>query len=195
MVYENQDRIEARIRKLSRELEQIDDFFYGSEKDNDRLLYMGMLERKRDDFVRSIVLQMHTSIDDLLTQMLFEWILGAEHLKAGPKLRTKRGQALGRMLAGGRALGFEMKLDFAVVVGVINTETRNKIRELNTVRNKCSHHWVLDVPIRRGRKTTRQRLPRLLNFRGHDLHKVDVLKDFSREYGEIYCRLFTKAIS
>jgi len=46
---------EAKIARLTREIAEIDEFFY---KVKDRLPYAGMLERKRDDMVRSTVLQL-----------------------------------------------------------------------------------------------------------------------------------------
>lgn len=193
MVWENPERVEKAIRRLTRELEEIDKFFYRYNEDGDRVLYAGMLERKRDDAVRSTVLQLHTSIEDLLTEWLFSQILSTERRKSRKKRRTKRGQALERMLTGSGSLGFDMKLNFAVVIGLINSKTRDKLRELNTIRNKCSHNWILNVAVRRGKKTKQPR-PRLLNFRGRDLHKVPVLKDFAREYGIIYYRMYAKSL-
>lgn len=201
MVWENPVRVDRAIKRLTSELNEIDDFFYGHEKDKDRVLYLGQLERKRDDVIRSGVLQIHTAIEDLITEMIFSWVLGTGHRKSGKKRRTKRGHALGEMLSGSRSLGFHMKLNFAVVVGVISPTLSAKLRELNSLRNKCSHNWLLNVAVRRGRKVTKrgkrlkQPLPRLLSFRGHDLHKIPVFKDFCAEYGRIYYRLFLKALS
>ena len=192
MVWENPERVELAIRRLTKELGEIDKFFYGSAKD--RVLHLGMLERKRDDVVRSLLMQLHTSIEDLMTSMLFSQILGTDHGKHGKKSRTNRGRALERMLVGGGSLGFDMKLNLAVVVGLFNSSTRDKLKELNAIRNKCSHNWLLNVAVRRGKNPKGTR-PLLLNFRGKDLHKVAVLKDFSAEYGRIYYRLFAKAIS
>jgi len=155
---------------------------------------MGMFEFKRDDIVRSAVLQMHTAIEDLMTDMLYSWILGAPRRKLGRKTRyTKRGQALSRLLSGG-ALGFDKKLDFAVVMGVINSKTRDKLRELNAVRNKCSHHWRLDALVL-GKTTRKQKRPCLLNFRGRDLHKVATLEAFVSEYAGVYLQLYAKSIN
>ena len=98
MVWENPDRVEKTIKRLTREIEEIDRFFYGHNKERDRLGYMGMLERKRDDIVRSAVLQLHTATEDLLTEILLDEILGTPHNKSYKKLRTKKGQALARML-------------------------------------------------------------------------------------------------
>ncbi len=152
-----------------------------------------MLEFKRDDIVRSAVLQMHTAIEDLMTDMLYSWILGTPRRKSGHKKRhTKRGRALSRLLSGG-ALGFDKKLDFAVVVGVIDSKTRDNLKELNTIRNKCSHHWRLDAAVL-SKTTPKQKRPRLLSFRGRDLHKFPVLQDFVSEYASVYLRLYAKSL-
>ena len=87
MVYENPKQVEKRIGRLTREIEEIDHFFYGFHKDH--FLYMGMLEFKRDDIVRSVVLQLHTSIEDLMTQYLFSEILGTEPWEDGKKAPNK----------------------------------------------------------------------------------------------------------
>jgi hypothetical protein len=44
------------------------------------------------------------------------------------------------MLSDHGSLGFDMKLNLAVALGVINAPTREHLMELNTLRNKCSHH-------------------------------------------------------
>ena len=54
-------------------------------------------------------------------------------------------------------------------------------------------HWLLRVPVRRG-KRPKQKKPPLLRYEGRDLHRVDVLEDFTREYGLLYVRLFMKYI-
>lgn len=70
------EAVEATIKRLTREIEQIDRFFYRGNESDDRLLYAGMLERKRDDIVRSAVLQMHTAIEDLLNPLIVFRITG-----------------------------------------------------------------------------------------------------------------------
>jgi hypothetical protein len=42
--------VEAKIARLVREIADIDRFFYGMKEDDDRSLYAGMLERKRDEW-------------------------------------------------------------------------------------------------------------------------------------------------
>lgn len=179
--------VETRIRRLSREITRIDEMFYAIDERSDRTLYAGMLERKRDDMVRSVVLQLHTAIEDVLTSWMTSRVLG-QSAKRG---RTKRAQALRRVLSGGGSIGFEMKLNLAMALGVIDGHTQDRLGELNRLRNRCSHNWLLKVPVRRGRRP-KQLKPPLLAYEGRDLHRVDVLEDFVREYGPLYAQLFAK---
>ncbi len=183
---------ERKIKRLTREIDEIDRSFYGSSKEKNWSSFAGMLERKRDDIVRGIVLQLHTAIENLLTEELFAEILGTKHLQYKRKLRSTKGKALNRMLTGGGALGFEMKLNFAVVAELLDKKTKDQLSELNTLRNKCSHNWLLNVPGRRaGKGLPRQRL---LNFRGRDLHRAEVLRDLYAEYGNIFYRMFARRL-
>ena len=106
-------------------------------------------------------------------------------------MRSKTALALLSMLTGPRSIGFEMKLNFAFVLGWVNSKTKDRLIELNTLRNRCSHNWLLKAPLRRG-KAPKQKKPPLLRYDGRDLHKVDVVEDFVAEYGIIYSKLFAK---
>lgn len=186
--------VEAKIARLAREIADIDRFFYGMNEDDDRSLYAGMLERKRDDMVRSAVLQLHTATEDLLNSQIICCGLNVKPEEMKLKMRNNTARALRKMLFGGGSLGFDMKLNFAVVLGLLNTATKDKLTELNTLRNKCSHNWLLKAPVRRGRRP-RQKKPPLLLYRGRDLHNIAVLKDFVGEYGVIYAKLFAKYLT
>ncbi len=186
-MWDNAKSVEAAIKRLTREIEEIDDFFYKGKENDDRVLYAGMLERKRDDVVRSAVLQMHTAIEDLLNSLITFHITGDTRRWRSPRSLSAR--ALRKMLVGAGSLGFEMKLNFALALRVINNKTKERLAILNTVRNKCSHNWVLKVPVRYGKRPA-QKKPPLLLYEGRDLHSVAALKDFTSEYGGIYVRLY-----
>ena len=151
--------VEAKIARLAREIADIDRFFYGMNKDDDRSLYAGMLERKRDDMVRSAVLQLHTAIEDLLNSQIICCVLKVKPEDWQRKMRNNTARALRKMLFGGGSLGFDMKLNFAVVLGLLNTTTKDKLAELNMLRNKCGHNWLLKVPVRRGRRPRQKSRP------------------------------------
>ncbi|HZC23760.1 MAG TPA: hypothetical protein VE866_10520 [Candidatus Binatia bacterium] len=185
---DNPQRIEATIKRLSREIDEIDNFFYAG-LEGDRGLYASMLERKRDDMVRSAVLQMHTAIESLLDLCIIFKITGRAR-RLHPS-RNEPARALHRILYGGGSLGFDMKLNVALALRLISRQTKERLAILNTLRNKCSHNWVLKAPVRHGKRPA-QKKPPLLLYEGRDLHTVAVLKDFASEYGGVYLRLFMK---
>ena len=183
--------VEAKISRLTREIAEIDRFFYMLDEDGDREQYASMLERKRDDIVRSTVLQLHTAIEDIINSQITCCILGVKPEGLRSKARSNPARAIRKMLLGAGSLGFDMKLNFALALGLINATTKGKLMELNTLRNKCSHNWLLKVPVRHGKRPKQKKLPLLL-FRGQDLHKVSILENFAGEYGVIYAKLFVK---
>ena len=186
--------MERRIRRFERELADIDQFFYLGKANANQLLYASMLERKRDDVVRGIVLQMHTSIEDVLNELIICRLLYAKPTNRGRKIQSQSGKAIRRMLYGAGSLGFDMKLNFAVALRIINAKTRTHLMELNTLRNRCSHNWLLKLPVRRGRRPA-QKKPPLLLYNGRDLHGVAALYDFTAEYGAVYAKLVERHLS
>jgi hypothetical protein len=184
---------ERLISRLSREIAEIDEFFYGDSEGMDRDAFAAMMERRRDDIVRVAVIQLHTAIEDVLTDWISCRMLGQRREGRKRRGRTVAGLALRRLLFGRGGIGFERKLHLAVALGLITPSTQRRLEELNTLRNKCSHNWLLNVLVRRGRKPKDKKLP-LLRHRGHDLHKVDVLRSMLSEYGPLYSRLFVNSL-
>ncbi len=185
--------VEAKIGRLTREIAKIDQFFYGTEEASERHLYAGMLERKRDDMVGSIVLQLHTATEDVLNSWITCRILGVRPEDRKVRMRTKSARALGALLFGARSIGFDAKLNLAVALRLMTSATRRKLAELNGLRNKCSHNWLLKVPMRRGRRPAEKKPPLLL-WRDRDLHSAAALKEFTREFGVLYATLFAKYV-
>ncbi len=182
--------VQAKISRLLREITEIDEFFYHQDKAGDPGQYAAMLERKRDDIIRAAVLQMHTAIENILDQHLMCRILGVNHTIVR-KVRTKSARALRNILLDEKSIGFERKLHLAVALKIMSDKRKERLRVLNTLRNKCGHHWLLRVPIRR-RRRPRQPKPPLLRYDGRDLHSIPVLKDFLAEYGPLYAKMFVE---
>ena len=193
MDWRNSKSVETRIARLKKEIGQIESFLYDLDAQDERIGVAALLEHKRDDLVRAAVLQIHTAIEDLLTQIILYCALGITKEEYKNRLRSDKARALRRMLHGGGSLGFDAKLNFAVGLGLIGEPLRKKLMELNTVRNRCSHNWMLKTVMRRG-KHPKQKKPPLLFFRGRDLHAVSVLKDFWKEYSVIYLRLYVRLV-
>ena len=189
-MWENPKRVEVAIKRFTREIDEFDRFFYKVNESDDRSSYAHMLERKRDDMVRSAVLHIHTAIEDLLNSYIMYRITGA--VRHHRSQRSQSARAMYKVLYGGGSIGFEMKLNLALALRIISGNTKDRLGILNTLRNKCSHHWILKAPVRRGRRPA-QKKPPLLIYEGRDLHQVATLKDLMSEYTLIYLRLFMKS--
>lgn len=188
-MWENPKRVETAIKRLSREIEQMDDLFY-PENTEERYLYAGMLERKRDDLVRGFVIQIHTAIEDILDQLITFAITGST--RSHRRLRSQSAKALRGLLIGSESIGFHRKLSLALALRVITKSTKDRLHVLNNLRNKCSHNWILKIPVRYGKRPA-QKKPPLLTYEGRDLHTIDALDAFVREYGAgIYLKLYLK---
>ena len=188
LVAKSAKAIERSIRRLEKEIAEIDSYFYFRNRTKDRSRYEGMLERKRDDIVRAGVLQLHTAIEDMIDGIIISRVLG---VRPDTRFRTRgpKARALRSLIAGSGSLGFDAKISLALGLGLIRSPVRARLKELNSIRNKCSHQWLLRAAVRRGRRP-RQTKPPLLSFRGKDLHKVAAFKEFSAEYGLVYAKLF-----
>jgi hypothetical protein len=186
-----QDYLKRKIGKLKREIAEIDEAFYVLNERADLTGHASMLERKRDDVIRGAVLQLHTSIEDILNSMIMCRILGVSANKRRGYTSSPRGKALQKMMMSAEGLGFDQKLDLAVALRVVTDRIRKRLSVLNTLRNKCGHHWLLKAPVRRGRRR-RQLKPPLLLYENRDLHQVDTFKDFLAEFGPLYINLFMK---
>ena len=170
----------------------MDRLLYGINEQDDRFLYAGMLEHKLDDFVRGAVLQMHTAIENILDGTIENTLLGVRprRYKAFARAaRTVRGRTLIDLLEGERSLSFAQNVRLARALGIIKTQVTKQLAELNKIRNACSHHWLLNVRVRRNRKRSNPKLP-LITYRGRSLHQVSVFEDFVGEFGGIYERLY-----
>lgn len=193
MDWDNSRMVETRIRRLEREIRSIEAYAY-NEDETDRVLVAANLERRRDDVVRASVLSVHTAIEDLMGRWIERQILGASIEDVRRKRRTARGDGLVLLLEERGSLGFRQKINLALSLGLINRVVHERLDILNSLRNKCSHHWLLRKNIRRGRRPT-QTKPPLLKYEGRDLHRAEVLKEFLGEFGPLYARLFVKYIS
>lgn len=183
--------VEAKIARLESEIAEIDRSFYYVNATEDRELYAGMLERKRDDMVRCAVLQLHTAIEDVLTSFIICRSLGMKPEEGAHRVRSKKAKALRKRFRGQHSVGFYEKVKEAIKLHLISESVEAKLLELNKLRNTCSHNWLLNVPLRQGIGPNEKK-PRLLSFRGRDLHKVSVLEGFTGEFGVIYSKLFVK---
>jgi uncharacterized protein with von Willebrand factor type A (vWA) domain len=186
-----QTYLKRKVSRLKREIAQIDESFYELDKGGDLAQHASMLERKRDDVIRGAVLQLHTSIEELITSMIMCLILGVPTDKRSKVMSRPRGKAVRKLMMSAEGLGFDQKLDLAVALRMVSDKRRKRLAILNTLRNKCGHHWVLKGVVRKGRRP-RQMKPPLLLYEGRDLHQVATFKEFLSECGPLYARMFVQ---
>lgn len=142
--------LRRKISRLEREIASIDEVFYLLKKEGNPAQHASMLERKRDDMVRAAVLQLHTSIENILDEQMMCHILGVPAHRRMKLMPTRPGKALRRLLTTAEGLGFDQKLDLAVALRIASDKRRKRLAILNTLRNRCSHFWLLKVPCERG---------------------------------------------
>jgi hypothetical protein len=183
--------LRRKISRLEREIRSIDEIFYLTEKDGNPTQHAAMLERKRDDMIRAAVLQLHTSIESILDEQIICHMLGVPAHGRMRLMPTPRGKALRKLLMSAEGLGFDQKLDLAVALRIVSDKRRKRLAILNTLRNRCSHFWLLKVKVRKGRRPRQQKSPLLL-YEGRDLHHVTVFKSFLAEYGPLYAKMFVE---
>ena len=121
--------IKRKIARLKREIERIDAFFYTNSPDDVDLAWT--LELKRDDMVRAIVLQLHTSTEDLLNIRTINRILAGRGRRS---TRSNAARALRKLFYGAGSIGFDANLNLALAIGLIDLRTKERLVELNSLR-------------------------------------------------------------
>src|SRR5215467_619342 len=127
--------IKKKIARLRREIDRIDGFFYTNSPDDADLVWT--LELKRDDMVRAIVLQLHTSTEDLINIRTINRVLAGRGKRG---TRNNAARALRKLFYGAGSIGFDAKLNLALAIELIDLRTKER-----SLRNKCSHKWRLNV--------------------------------------------------
>src|SRR5437879_5995455 len=158
--------VERKIRRLSREISEIDRHFYDAGiNDRDRTMHAGMLERKRDDIVRSTVLQLHTAMEDLLDSLIVCRLLDAKPQTRKARMRTSRGKALDKVLHGGGSIGFSSKVSLALQrISPISTHSATNAATTGS--------WLNLSDAGDARLNAK---PPLLSYKGGDLHTLPPL--------------------
>ena len=95
------------------------------------------------------------------------------------------------LISGPNSMGFKRKIIILRIMKVIDKRMYDDLDRLNTLRNRCGHHWSLTGPIRRGVK---RRAPKKypLRFEGTDLNNTAALLSFLDKYSDIFLQLAGK---
>jgi hypothetical protein len=183
--------VQRQINKALKDVETIQSFLHPL-NDRDPRTNLFQARGRREDAVRMTVLQMSLAIEDLMDGLF--WRVFAGHPTSKRRKSKTKGipRELDELLTSGR-MGFEAKIKLARILRIITKAQHNKLDKLRALRNKCAHHWMLDIVRKRGNRARPSR--RLLEHDGRNLFDLEVLERFVRAYSAIYLKLFEKYLS
>ena len=173
-----------KISKIAADIARIEKrFFLTDDADLDQRYFE--LKRKRNHLLRSIVLELHLSIEDIITSAVGNALL------RGRPIRSPIGQTIRDLLQDDRPLGFRHKLMLARSLNLITPAEFTELAELNTVRNRCSHTWSLNKMNRRRIKPSKPKRP-VLRWRGTNLYQTAAFMDFVNHFTGRYLKLWLR---
>jgi hypothetical protein len=185
-------RAERELKKVLGDIDTIHSFVHPL-NDPDPQVNLFNARQRREDAVRMTVLQMSLAVEDLLDSLF--WRVFAGHDPNSKKRRSKSTgipRELDELLTSGR-MGFEAKIKLGRIVRILTKTQQRKLDALRALRNKCAHHWMLDVV--RKKKSRSRPAKRLLEYEGRNLFELATLQSFMRTYSGIYLRLFEKYLA
>jgi hypothetical protein len=175
------------IANLTADIARIEkQFFLDEDEDLDQRYFA--LKRKREHLLRSIILELHLSIEDIITGAIGDALL------QGRPIRSRIGQTIRDLLQDEHPLGFRHKLMLARSLNLISQGEFTDLTDLNTIRNRCSHTWSLDKITRRKIKPSRPKKP-LLRYKGKNLYETNAFIDFVHHFGTRYLQLWMRRYS
>jgi hypothetical protein len=174
----------ARIERLRAEIANLTADLYNT-ADADPHLSLLNLKTFRVELLRGFVLYMHLAFEDLLKRLIALYVQ--------EQSRYVSVKEIGRHV-------FDMR-SWEVVgwCGRLNLISKNQYQhllQLNSMRNRCVHRWILDEPrvrkIVTGSATRRVREP-TVRYHNKDLFNSEVfLQEFCPTYGKMYVSLLGK---
>ncbi|HEY1644927.1 MAG TPA: hypothetical protein VGF75_00905 [Candidatus Saccharimonadales bacterium] len=169
----------ARERKL-KEAYDLLEYFYNLNDEDYPLL---QAENFRMDVFRLIIIHFHLAIEELLKSIVYRSLPSRRTFT--PKQNVEYVQKLSS----------RQTIDLAARLGIVNKKGLELLLELNTIRNKCSHHWILNGYTMSkspsiAKSIKRKRLYKV-TFQKKNLMNYQVMKDdFIPLYGDLYLELF-----
>lgn len=168
----------AKCDRLTKEIERLVSALYNTSADDDRLRYEN-LKTYRVEAMRSFILYLHLAIEDLLRALLFDFIK-----KQNRALTRKATIKITREMTSAELVHWCGRFK------LITTPVYRRLLDLNGIRNRCAHNWVLDIPRfqnvgPRGRRR-RKRISVVIYENRNLLNRHVFLNSFCRIYGKIY---------
>ena len=187
-------RLQTRLRSLQREMADIE-LEYLSNPQAPLKEQVWLAQTRRNTLTRGIIIEIHLSIDDLITSHLRERLLAftisEERRNRMRRFHSNYTPYIDEFLNGRGAIYFRQKIILMRAIGAIAPSVFRELEKLNQIRNSCSHNWLLSIKRRRGIKRTKKKRP-VLEYEGKNLYERDNLKAFIWKYTRLYLRLYMK---
>jgi hypothetical protein len=173
------------IVRLKADIELIENRLYGTGAKDLHLRYLNV-QTYRVELLRGFVLYTFLALESLLKDLLLDFM-------RAQKKQVRVGE-LKRFVRDVRSADL---IDWCGKLSIISRKQHVHLVELNRIRNRCAHEWLLDAPKYRavvtGSKTRRIREP-AVRYKNKNLFDTHVfLDEFAPIYGRTYLRLLAKA--
>ncbi len=164
------------------EARELLDSLYAFDNDDETTRYV-MADQFRDDAVRMVVLHFHLISEELLKAMTYEALRQVD----GPETFTAD-----QDIAYIQGLGSADTIDLSARLGVIGKDSYRLLADLNAMRNRASHHWILSsYPRGHKREKDAQNRPRApLEWKNKLLTPARCKAEFIPTYGALYMDLW-----
>jgi hypothetical protein len=157
-----------RPESVSEGLALLDHHFFASDDPGERYL---RADSFKENVIRLIVFDMHLAIEELLRAHIYDAL----------SRRSQRGDDTVDYVKG---LPSRAALELAAQLGAIDATVYERLRELNSLRNRAAHHWELGEPLRH--RTGALGASYVLSWSGRPLTPELVKGEFLAVYGSIY---------
>jgi uncharacterized protein YutE (UPF0331/DUF86 family) len=137
-------------------------------------------EEFRENAIRLIVFDLQLAIEELLKAAIHRRI--AEHSVLDPD----------RDIEYVKGMNGSAAIDLAARLGVIDAERHQELVELNGLRNRAGHRWVLDEPELGPKGPKPGSYP--LRWKGGRLTPKRVREQFLPHYSDLYLRMYMEHI-
>jgi hypothetical protein len=174
-------RTERQCTNLKTEIDEIVCLLYGTDNKDIDVRYYN-LKTYRAEIFRSFILHMHLAIEELLRALLFDFMVRQNRqLKSKETIRTLNDLRSAEIV------------HWCGRLRLVTPKQYDELLELNRIRNKCAHHWLLDIPkykvIRFGNNKKRVTIP-VVTYKGKNVMTRDVfVRSFTRTVGNVYLKL------
>lgn len=166
--------------KIKKEIDNITSSLYNLKAKNAKLR-MDNLKTYRDEIYRGFVIYLHLSIEDILENLIIYKIKKNKVFEVKELIKSIKSEVTSKEI-----------INWAARLNILTKDEYNKLLVLNSIRNKCSHDWILTIPQYKKTNGKRIKKPKVM-YKGKNLFNKKIFFDvFLSDYSSIYLKYFNK---